>query len=296
MKNEVRHTNKFISISTLVAFLVVLLSLNRIWNVKTILGIQIQNGWDAIFDRIGDDTFNVYVYAFNISLLIIYWTVGLAYLLMELTTWPRCIFQRKVQPNVVIDKQKILSLLGVNLFNQCFVLIPFSIFGYYFLTYSGTPPPVREVPTLSRFVVDMMILVPAQEIFVYYTHRMFHHRLLYKWTHKWHHEWTTPVALSSMYNHPLDQLIGNILPVSIGLALTNSHLFTQWLWFAWSAVRSLNDHSGYRLFAFPSPVRHDFHHQKSTECFAVWAWGPLDYLHGTDKVFRAKIASGELSH
>lgn len=122
------------------------------------------------------------------------------------------------------------------------------------------------------------------------------HRLLYKWTHKWHHEWSTPVALSSMYNHPLDQLIGNILPVSIGLALTNSHFFTQWLWFTWSAMRSLNDHSGYRLFVFPSPVRHDFHHQKSTECFAVWAWGPLDYLHGTDKVFRAKIAAGQLSH
>jgi sterol desaturase/sphingolipid hydroxylase (fatty acid hydroxylase superfamily) len=121
--------------------------------------------------------------------------------------------------------------------------------------------------------------------------RMFHHRLLYKWTHKWHHEWTAPIALTSMYNHPLDQLIGNFLPVTVGLSFTNSHFFTQWLWFSWSILRGLNDHSGYRLFSFPSPVRHDFHHQTSTECFAVWAWGPLDYLHGTDKHFRAKMAA-----
>ncbi|XP_057380623.1 fatty acid hydroxylase domain-containing protein 2-like [Daphnia carinata] len=298
MKNEARYPTQFISKSNVqfLALLIALLSVNHVWNLKTIIGIQIQNGWNKIIDRIGDDPFNFYVYSLNISFLIVYWTIGLAYLLMELTAWPKFIFRRKVQPNVVIDKRKIPSLIRLNLFNQMFVMVPCSIIAGYYSLLNKSVPPVREVPTLLRFLADLMILIPTQEIFVYYTHRMFHHRLLYKWTHKWHHDWTTPVALSAMYNHPLEQLIGNVLPGSIGFLLTNSHFCTQWFWHIWSAIRSLNDHSGYRLFAFPSPVRHDFHHQKSTECFAVWGWGPLDYLHGTDKVFRSKIASGELSH
>ena len=113
---------------------------------------------------------------------------------------------------------------------------------------------------------------------------MFHHRLLYKWTHKWHHEWPAPIAITAMYNHPLDHLIGNILPATIGTSLISAHIFTTWLWLTWASLRTLSDHSGYHMFTFPSPQRHDFHHLKFTECFGVW--GPLDYLHGTETKFQ----------
>lgn len=122
-----------------------------------------------------------------------------------------------------------------------------------------------------------------------FIHRMFHHRLLYKWTHKVHHEWTAPIALSAYYNHPLDHLIGNILPATVGASLTNAHFFTTWIWLTWATVRTLSDHSGYHIFTFPSPRRHDFHHLKFTECFGVW--GPLDYLHGTETLFRKNLTS-----
>ena len=118
---------------------------------------------------------------------------------------------------------------------------------------------------------------------------MFHHRLLYKWTHKVHHEWTAPIALSAYYNHPLDHLIGNILPATVGASLTNAHFFTTWIWLTWATVRTLSDHSGYHILTFPSPRRHDFHHSKFTECFGVW--GPLDYLHGTETLFRKNMTS-----
>lgn len=117
---------------------------------------------------------------------------------------------------------------------------------------------------------------------------MFHHQLLYKWTHKWHHEWTTPVALSSMYTHPLDHFIGHIIPATIGIALINSHFFTTWCWFTWATIRNLSDHSGYQFLPFPSPQRHDFHHSNFNECFSVW--GPLDYIHGTETKWRAHMA------
>ena len=64
-----------------------------------------------------------------------------------------------------------------------------------------------------------------------------------------------------------------------------SHLATSWLWFSLAILRTLNDHSGYHLPVFPSPEAHDYHHMKFTECYGFL--GILDYLHGTDRTFRA---------
>ena len=118
---------------------------------------------------------------------------------------------------------------------------------------------------------------------------MFHHRLLYKWTHKIHHEWQAPIALSAVYNHPLDHLIGNIFPATVAASFTNSHFFTTWFWLTWATLRTLSDHSGYQFLTFPSPQRHDYHHLKFNECFGVW--GPMDYLHGTETSFQVYLAN-----
>jgi methylsterol monooxygenase len=92
-----------------------------------------------------------------------------------------------------------------------------------------------------------------------------------------------------LYNHPLDHLIVNILPSTVDLSFTNAHFFTSWIWLTWATLRALSDHSGYNVFKFLHPRRHDFHHQKFTACFGVW--GPLDYLHDTEKLFQKNLAS-----
>ncbi|KAL8212122.1 UNVERIFIED_CONTAM: hypothetical protein K2H54_038168 [Gekko kuhli] len=43
-------------------------------------------------------------------------------------------------------------------------------------------------------------------------------------------------------------------------------------------------HSGYNLPFLPSAEFHDYHHLKFNECYGIL--GLLDYLHGTDKMFR----------
>ena len=49
-------------------------------------------------------------------------------------------------------------------------------------------------------------------------------------------------------------------------------------------VSTTISHSGYHLPLLPSPEFHDFHHLKFSSCYGVC--GLLDYLHGTDAVFR----------
>lgn len=63
-------------------------------------------------------------------------------------------------------------------------------------------------------------------------------------------------------------------------------LFSQvWLWGALVTMNTINAHSDYHLPFFPSNEAHDYHHLKFNQCFGVL--GILDYLHGTDTIFRS---------
>ena len=47
----------------------------------------------------------------NAWTLFLYWTFGLAYLLMELNAWPKWMFRRKVQPNIIVDRKRLYSVI-----------------------------------------------------------------------------------------------------------------------------------------------------------------------------------------
>ena len=46
----------------------------------------------------------------NAWTLFLYWTVGLSYLWMELYAWPKWMFRRKVQPDIVVDRKRLYSV------------------------------------------------------------------------------------------------------------------------------------------------------------------------------------------
>lgn len=92
--------------------------------------------------------------------------------------------------------------------------------------------------------------------------RLFHHPSIYRHIHKIHHEWTAPVGIVSIYAHPLEHLIANVLPVAMGPLVMGSHIATAWMWFAMALLTTVNTHSGYHLPFMPSPEAHDFHHLK----------------------------------
>ena len=92
--------------------------------------------------------------------------------------------------------------------------------------------------------------------------RLFHHPSIYRHIHKIHHEWTAPIGIVSIYAHPLEHLIANVLPVAMGPIVMGSHIATSWMWFTMALLTTVNTHSGYHLPFMPSPEAHDFHHLK----------------------------------
>lgn len=155
--------------------------------------------------------------------------------------------------------------------------------------------------TFGKLAMNIQTLGPLTLIFQ-----------LYKHIHKKHHEWQASVAYTSIYAHPFEHLVSNLVGPFLGPLILKAHITTgetrsiilslfhksrvfctlirdrllaAWLWFFLAISVTINSHSGYHLPFMPSPEAHDFHHLKFNQCFGVL--GFLDWLHGTDKVFRS---------
>jgi len=217
--------------------------------------------------------------------LAVYWTHGLAHLLLDVTRW-QPLYKYKIQQNKHLDVAKIPGLFKTLLNVQLFVFIPVSyIFGLISVNSSfGLHTENLKFPTNLEMVLHLLGYAIVDEIFFYASHRLAHHKLFYQHVHKLHHQWTSPIALSSDYCHPLEHLLVNVLPnISYGL-IFGSDPFTYLIWWILVYLGSQSNHSGYRLptadlTCEAQPDFHDLHHEKFNVNFG--SIGVLDWIFNT---------------
>lgn len=148
--------------------------------------------------------------------------------------------------------------------NQTIVAVPMYYILYHTLFKARcTATPLRELPTLQKILIDIVVISILEEFYFYYIHRLMHHKSIYKYVHKKHHEWTAPVAAIAFYCHPLEHIFLNLIPVSTSFALMRSHVVTVWLFLSLAVLNSMADHAGYSFpFSGASIRYHDYHHSK----------------------------------
>lgn len=136
---------------------------------------------------------------------------------------------------------------------------------------------VWQIEVLQKLPIHFL----ATEVGFYTIHFAMHScPSLYQHVHKIHHRFQAPTAMTCVYAHPLEFLVGNLLPIYLGPIITNAHPLTSYFWFAAAIIGTCKGHSGYRIFGCAD--YHDEHH-----FYYKYNYGGiyvLDFLIGTMKV------------
>lgn len=137
----------------------------------------------------------------------------------------------------------------------------------------------------------MMVI---EDFAFYWSHRILHTPFFYKRIHKIHHEFNNPVSISAIYAHPLEYLIGNSVPTTLGFMILGKrcHFSTFMMWLVIRIFETIDGHSGYefswspyRLLPFSgSSEYHNFHHSHNVGTFSSF-FTYWDTLMGTNKEF-----------
>jgi len=259
--------------------------LQRFWGAS---GDLWQMLWNQVYDLFDGNPRSMAILGTGIVITASFWLFNSIFILFDLGYGPTKWLKRyKIQDNEKVDPKRMLKALPRILFNQLIVGYAVMELGYFLGKWRGCSFD-RQLPTFPWVVYEMFVFIVVEEILFYYSHRLLHHKRIYKYVHKIHHEWTAPTGIVSIYAHPLEHLLSNALPPLVGPLLCGSHVATSWLWYMLVLFSTTISHSGYHFPFLPSPESHDFHHLKFTQCYGVL--GVLDRLHGTDNLFRSSKA------
>ncbi|KAJ8348008.1 hypothetical protein SKAU_G00265970 [Synaphobranchus kaupii] len=256
--------------------------LQRFWGAS---GDFWQTQWTKLHLLFGDNEWALFFMGSMILPTASFWVFNALLMLADSTGKPSFITRYRIQAdkNNPVDPVKLRHAVKTVWCNQLFLSMPMVCLTYLVMKWRGDPCSV-ELPTFHWVLLEIAVCGLLEEILFYYSHRLFHHPAIYKHIHKIHHEWTAPIGIVSLYSHPAEHVLSNMLPVLIGPVLLGTHLATLSLWFTIALLVTTVSHCGYHLPLLPSPEFHDFHHLKFNQCYGVL--GVLDRLHGTDTIFR----------
>lgn len=201
----------------------------------------------------------------------------------------------KVQLQVEIQPSQYWIALKISLFNWFCLGFPYLAWLSYVIVPMLSGNQLAEIPTWWIFARDLTIYIVIEEIMFYFSHRLLHTSMFYSKIHKFHHTFTAPFGIAAIYAHPIEHMLSNVIPVSIGSLVMLSHPTLPMIWGVLALFNTMTVHSGYDFscfLLFPAPYFHDWHHEKFHENFG--AIQVLDYVLGTSKQYLQAIKRGEV--
>jgi sterol desaturase/sphingolipid hydroxylase (fatty acid hydroxylase superfamily) len=228
---------------------------------------DLQDIWISVYD-----SFPPAVWASFIPFILViiqYWIVGLLHLYLDVYKWPQFLYKYKLQKTERTQiKGPMIQLLLQNVItSQITIFLPLVVLMFY--TYSDSHVygirVEKQLPSGKEILRDFLVFLTVEEILFFYFHWILHQPMFYAKIHKIHHQFTSPVALAAIYAHPVEVLVGNILPMVLGPFLCHTHVLTYISWAVIGITVTEIHHSGYRFpWTLPfdhEPDFHDYHHE-----------------------------------
>jgi len=129
---------------------------------------------------------------------------------------------------------------------------------------------IEDIPTASTLFWQLLFCFYIEDFGFSTAHRLFHQPFFYKHVHKVHHTYTQAVGVSGTYTHPVEFIVGNMLPVALPTIILGKrmHMVTFIFWTSFRILSTTNNHCGYDFPWIPwevlpfkgTPSYHDYHH------------------------------------
>jgi sterol desaturase/sphingolipid hydroxylase (fatty acid hydroxylase superfamily) len=122
------------------------------------------------------------------------------------------------------------------------------------------------------FVVSIGLMIVIHDTYFYWTHRLMHHRLLFRLFHRTHHLSINPTPWAAYAFSPLEALV-QVGTVPLLLFVLPVHPLAVSIFMLWQIAFNVLGHCGYEIFPrgflqsrvgrlFNSPTHHALHHEK----------------------------------
>lgn len=158
-------------------------------------------------------------------------------------------------------------------------------------------------PSLWTHVWQVAVGYLGFDLMFYFSHRLMHHKMLYKHCHKMHHQFHTPIGTACAWEHIIEtivQLLQYYLPIGFAGYMNRHngglHISTLFFHHCFRWIETVDSHSGYELpfspFNLLWPIfggsrMHDYHHREFNGNYgSSFIW---DRLFGTDVGFWKEV-------
>jgi lathosterol oxidase len=141
---------------------------------------------------------------------------------------------------------------------------------------------VRAWP-LAWLPASAIVLFVAVDAGLYYSHRLLHHRALFRHVHRWHHRFVAPTLFTTTAVHPIEFLVFEAVLIAPAL-IVPVHVGVYVVVIAYTYLIGMIDHSGIRLrWRLPLHADNRFHddHHVYFHCNYSHHTTLFDRLHGT---------------
>jgi len=160
---------------------------------------------------------------------------------------------------------------------------PTGYFIYDAFKYFGMPAMDAPLPSFFYLMAFYSAAHIANGHLFYWSHRLVHSKMLYKFIHKQHHMYKGTIGFSAEYANPIEQIVSNQGPTVIGCLLAGSHVCVFLLWIATRLEQTYEGHSGYCFYGTflhklgltnaEGAAFHDFHHTGNRYVHCIFLLG-----------------------
>lgn len=204
---------------------------------------------------------------------------GLAFLLFYIV-WRNRFFYQKIQTRFPKNQDYLREI-----FYSFLTICIFSFVSVVLFVHPQVAPHTTRYLQISDygwtyyFMVYPLMFV-MHDTYFYFSHRLMHHKVLFKWFHLVHHKSTNPSPWAAYAFHPLEAVVevGIVIIFLFTIPIHKSHLL---IFFLMMIIYNVYGHLGYELYPkgfskstvgrwINTSVNHNQHHQYFTGNYGLY--------------------------